>query len=69
MEGRFLGSGFWTFSGGLDDLREDVVGHVVSVLHGTLAVLDPLGAGGSQQEARRPHLPDEGSVLWVELER
>lgn len=56
-----------TFDSGFDDLGEDVVGDVVSALHGRLSVLDPLSSSCAQQSASFPHIFDERSVLWVVL--
>ena len=56
-----------TCSSSFDDLREDVFGDVVAVLHGGLSVVDPLGSGCAQQAARFPHFFYERPVLRVEL--
>lgn len=51
-----------------DDLCEDVLRDVVSVLHGGLSVVDPLSSSCAQQAARFLHFLDERSVHRIVLE-
>lgn len=57
-----------TFASTFDDLREDVLGDFLPVLHGSLPVLNPLCSSCAQQTARFPHFINERSVLWIQLQ-
>lgn len=57
-----------TFASSFDDLREDVLGDVFTVLHGHLPLMNPLSSSCAQQRASFPHFIHEWSVPWIQLE-
>lgn len=63
-----LTSGMLTFVSSFNDLRENILGDVISVLHGSLPCIDPLCSSGAQQVARFPHFINKRLVFWLELE-
>lgn len=57
-----------TFASGFDDLREDVLGDVVTVLHSSLSFIDPLSPSSAEQVARILRFLDELPVVRLVLQ-